>query len=207
MTTPIYNPNVPTAPGDTFAESQPDLLNNFMALANIFAVNHVPLDASFANGNHTYMEMFEQENDPQTGTSQIAAYAKQVNGQATQVFLRSLGNSVPYQLTAYQIYPTMLANTYFTLLPGNIMMYFGTIPAKLPSSFDLFPKICDKIISIVVNASGGLSPSNGYNPWVTITAPSEDNLIGQINLFQAAATSTLPTAFNYIVLGNIKVPT
>lgn len=201
MTTPIYDPNVPTNPSDSFAESQLPLLENFQALANSFLVNHVPLTDSVNQGNHTFVEMIEQTTDPQTGLNQATLYTKKVQGQTDQIFLRFQNNSTPIQLTAYQIYQVG-TTSYFTFLPGNILLYFGDLPSTATILY-LFPAVCSNIMSVSFFCKGALTNRDGYKPYVTLSVPGEDKIIRSVNIFQSN-TVTLALPLSYLVVGNIS---
>jgi len=124
MSNPInYDPNTPLIT-ESFDEWQENFIQNFMQLANAFAVDHVALDAVSENGNHTNVHLVEQENPQQTGISEISAYVKQVPGQTDQLFMRLPGNGTEFQYSNYQIYTVDNLN-FFTFIPGGLIVYFG----------------------------------------------------------------------------------
>src|ERR1700679_2519443 len=140
MNPPVYEPNIPQ-PKDTIAEGQIDFLNNFASLYTAFMTNHVPLDAVSNAGNHTFIQMMEQASDPQTAQGEISIYVKNVPGQTDQVFLRNQsGTSV--QLTNYQFFTIPATSTeirFFTMLPGKIIVFFGTFFPKLQIQQKILP--------------------------------------------------------------------
>lgn len=131
MSNPIhYDPNTPY-PKLSYADWQIQFIQNFTQLATAFAQNHVPLnDATTANrGNHTYIELTEQTQDPQTGSQEFCISVKDVENQTDQIYFTYPGNTPVVQFTNYQIYtvkPTSQQTTYFTFLPGKLLVYFGT---------------------------------------------------------------------------------
>ncbi len=131
MTNPInYNPNYPEIES-TWADWQVQFIQNFTQLGIAFSQNHVALDdPTTANrGNHTYIQMPEQNTDAQTGAQEFSVYSKLVEGQTDQIYFTFPGNTPVVQFTNYQIYsvlPTNQQTTFFTFLPGGLIVYFGT---------------------------------------------------------------------------------
>jgi hypothetical protein len=164
MTNPInYDPNTPTVKL-SFADWQVQFIQNFTQLANAFSQNHIPLnDPTTANrGNHTYIQMPEQTTDPQTGSVEFAIYSKDVENQTDQLFFQYPGNTPVVQFTNYQIYsviPTTASNTktgqttYFTFLPGGLLVYFGTMGpftggSSGKNTLFLYPPVAKNIIGM-----------------------------------------------------------
>ncbi len=153
MTTPKYNPLVPENPSNSLDITQPDFLNNFLSLFNAFKVNHSSLDSTTEIGNHTIIELLEQEDSQQTDVGEISIYSKDVEGQTDQIFIR-YQNGVEVQYTNYQIYSLKQRGkqtSYFTSLPGGILIYFGLRNPSTnsqPSLVELQPSICKNIISV-----------------------------------------------------------
>jgi hypothetical protein len=201
MQPPIYNPNVPENFSDTLADSQPEFLDNFLKLYNTFMVNHVALDGGATAGNHTIVQLLEQGQAIQTDLNEISVYTKDVAGQTDQIFLRYQGNGQEFQLTNYQIY-SINPTTFFTFLPGKILVYFGSFTSLPNNTLNLFPAIAKKIITMsfcaispLANFQSGKSkivlqqPSNGFFTALNVTSSF---------FFQQAA----PPSY-YIVLANI----
>jgi hypothetical protein len=205
---PIYNPNVPQNPDRNLAETQPEFLANFQSLFDQFAANHVPLNETNV-GNHTNVQMLPQPKDLQTGASELNIYTKQVEGQTTEVFLRYAGNGDPIQLTAYQIYrvPTVATQvSYFTFLPGNLLIYFGSFTTLPGNKLILTPPICTKVVSVSFcqKTSATLFPK----PFVEIIQPEEGFVEGMFvqsaQLFPGIPPERAATKPSYyIVVGNI----
>ena len=149
---PFYNTNTPT-PELSFADWQRDFLKNFQSLGATFSVDHVSLTESSNVGNHTVIHLLEQTNSPQTGLTEISVYSKDVEGQTDQTFIRYPGNGEEFQYTNYQIYsiePTDTQISYFTFLPGGILVYFGQLTAKgsIQRLLLLQPSICKNVVSV-----------------------------------------------------------
>jgi hypothetical protein len=203
MTPPVYQPNIPQ-PGHTIARGQQDFLNDFASLYTAFMTNHIPLDATSNAGNHTFLQMAEQMSAPQTQQGEISVYVKNIPGQTDQVFLK-YQSGTELQLTNYQLFaitPTTTEIRYFTMLPGKIIVFFGTFfPAiqtqqKITPGAYFAPFIAKNIITFnTVTAPGSLSPSPLFNmrmgrPGIVTNA----ELINQ-GLFRAG--------ISYIALANI----
>jgi hypothetical protein len=172
-----YNPNTPTAKLP-YADWQIQFQQNFTQLNNAFSKNHIALDdATVASrGNHTYVQMPEQKNIPQTGAAEFTIFTKDVESQTDQVHFVYPGNSPVVQFTNYQIYsvpPTLLQTTFFTFLPGKILVYFGTFGpfqrvGNTPNILVLNPPVAKNIISVQFSISGNTPlyvPSYGISPW------------------------------------------
>lgn len=179
MTNPVYDPNTPTKeqPWSTW---QTDFIENFTVLGNAFALNHVPLDAASANGNHEYIQLLEQTESQITEQGEITVYTKDVPGQTDQVFMRYQGNGQEFQFTNYQIYkipdfttpaiPGSLLTRYFTFLPGGLICYFGfstTFNRPRSGIHVLFkPPVAKNIISANFTPAQPLTTDQGAPSWV-----------------------------------------
>ncbi len=202
----IYNPDIPQRKDD-LAKSQIDFLNNFSTLYNAFTKNHIALDKTDA-GNHTFVQLLEQDknNQFQTNVDQISIYAKKVKGQTDQVFLRYQGNQKEFQFSTYQIYSIKASggNSYFfTFLPGNVLVYFGTVQVALstrPYPLALLPPIAKNIITVNLCALG---TTPGFIPYVTLPPPV-NNIIPFIELtLIPGSIFGGPSNLFYIVMANI----
>jgi hypothetical protein len=206
---PVYNPNIPENQSASIGKDQMNFLDNFAALYNAFSVNHVPLDATSGAGNHTIVQLIEQTAAFPANTGEISAYARAATGQSDQVFLRYQGDQNEFQYTAYQLYslPTTTSQTsFFTVLPGRIMIYFGQVtPGPSVASFPikLFPEVAINIIT--VNLCPLAVPGSAqWQPNVTLQAPGSNGIYNQINLLTSnRGILTLPTSMYYVVLANI----
>lgn len=211
MTQPtiVYNPDIPESPNASVGPDQENFLNNFMTLYKAFSVNHVPLDATSGAGNHTIIDLLEQSTDSQfqTDVGEISIYCKKTDDQTNQIYLRYQGNQQEFALTAYQIYALNqidYPNQYFTFLPGNIIVYFGTISVTYNTTFpkgvpmELFPAIAKNIITMNFTVAGITA---GYCPTVSIQQPADDGIISVINLYPARLETS--AKLNYIILANL----
>ncbi len=203
MTTPDFNPNVPGR-GDSIAKSQIDFLNNFMSIFEAFSRNHEPLN-SVLKGNHTIVELLEQDAGFQTNTGEITVYTKDTDS-TDQIFLRYQGNEPDFQFSTYQIYSQKPIDTgfggtqtrYFSFLPGRILLYFGEMSGGAPPNAQvlLSPPIATEIITLNMCGNTGLPP--------TVTIQKETNgKIFRINLFGAAGSFSLPLVRYYFVVAKI----
>ena len=208
---PIYNPNIPQRK-NTLADSQIDFLNNFSTLYTAFMANHIPLDAVSGAGNHTNVQMFEQQKNDQfqTNVDEISVYCKNVEGQTDQIFLRYQGNQDEFQFSTYQIYSlpvSTVATRFFTFLPGNVIIFFGTAQVKISTSgfpLKLVPSIAKNIITV------NLCPLGLPNipPFVTVPPVNKNKIITNINLFPNPGSIPgigigFPTDLFFFVMANI----
>lgn len=209
MTSPTdqYNPNIPLT-DDDLATSQGQFLTNFQQLYNAFSVNHIALDASSNAGNHFLIQLLSSTQPFQTDAGEISIYAKPIEEQTTQLFMRYQGNGTEVPITNYQLYSipeTPQRTQYFTFLPGKILVYYGTVLVSgYPFSLSLNPGIGKNIVT--ANFCTSLDPTlttNNLSPRFDIVV-SPDGIIRSINL----KTFFLPGVSNdqrisYIVAVNI----
>ena len=171
MTIPetYYNPNTPIST-ESFAQWQENFSENFTQLDTAFSANHVPLEAASNAGNHNVIQLLEQASTRQTNVSEISVYTLDAPGQTDQLYMNIQGQE--FQFTNYQIYPLTQPNTYFTFLPGRLIVYFGLFsPIGNGSSQNLYllPTIAKNIVSANftqavpnVNVNGG--GVQGFSP-------------------------------------------
>lgn len=202
-----YDPQVPQFPTDSLETSQPELLNNFKTLYDIFFKNHVALDAASDKGNHTIVQLIEQINPLQTDVSEISVYTKKIEGSTDQVFLRYQGNGQEFAYTCYQIYGlTPLPNQipYFTFLPGSILVYFGTFikTAITDQVLTLYPPIAKNIMALSFCPLPSASPLTNVKPRVTFQK-TDTGFITGINVTNSFPPATSPPSYYYIILANI----
>lgn len=71
-----FNPNIPQAT-DALAQSQQDILNNFISIGTTFDVNHVDFNAGADAGKHKYVTMPAQVSSPPIafGAGELAMYS------------------------------------------------------------------------------------------------------------------------------------
>ena len=201
-----YDPNVPTSPDQALSDTQPLFLNNFLQLYDIFKQNHVPLDAVSGAGNHTIIQLYEQENVFQTNVGEISVYTKDAPGQTDQIYLKYQGTAGPeLQFTNYQLYslqPTTTQTSYFTFLPGRILVYFGqcsTVATLLPpnATLNLLPPIAKNIITVCVTPLGSTA---AYKPSINV----QQNPQGYFNAITFPLSSnTQPANCFYLVMANV----
>ena len=158
---PVYTTNIPQ-PKNIIGNSQDQFLQNFQTLYNAFAANHIALDAVSGAGNHTVIQLTETPvtTNFQTNMNEVSLYAREVQGQTDQLFMRFEGNQPEFQFSNQQ--PTIthspfVNTTFITFLPGNLVVFFGTVGAVGSISFNPYP------LSNVVSATfcaEGTTPRN-----------------------------------------------
>ena len=202
MTTPKfeYDQNIPQV-NDDLATSQGDFLSNFQQLYNAFAQNHVPLDGATIGGNHTVIELLNSPVGFETSAGEISLYAKPVEKQTGQLFMRYQGNTQDVQYTNYQIYtpnsPQPGQIGFFTTLPGGLIVYFGSIvfSANKDNYLLLDPSITKELFTVNF-CTFGLTPSQAP----TFTVPTSIN--GIITKIQAQPLTFSPGfLYYYLIVG------
>lgn len=208
MTNPInYNPNYPEIES-TWADWQVQFIQNFEQLGLAFSQNHVPLnDPTIANrGNHTIIQMPELLNPPQTGSTEFSIHTKNVEGQTAQVYFTYPGNAPVVQFTNYQIYsvlPTAQQTTFFTFLPGGILIYFGGfgpfIPTNGNNTIFLNPPVTKSVRGVQFALSGS---TPDYTPAFVTKPPDSNGIIDEIYVIPTLPQK-VPQAVFYMVIANI----
>ncbi len=208
MTNPVqYNPNVPENFSDSLDITQPDFLNNFKKLYDVFAENHVALDAGATAGNHTFIELITRLKSPQTDLGELSLYSKFVEENTNQLYMRQEGNQEEFKYTPYQIYeveaPTN-KTAFFTFLPGGLIVYFGTSTnPPIFDYFDLVPFVTKNVISTLICPIGttpfnkptiGIFPADGLYP-------GPKGIITKVVAIRALNTGLMPS-YSYIIVGN-----
>jgi hypothetical protein len=204
----MYNPNIPESPSASIGKDQLNFLNNFSALYNSFGANHVVLDATSGAGNHSVIELIPQSSPIQTDGGEISIYSKAIEGQADQIMLRYEKNQDEFQLTAYQIYAlksSLTQTPYFTFLPGNVLMYFGTISGRFrggnPTILPLKPEVAKNIIGMNFCRIGA-ADSDNFQPMVSLPTP-QNGIYPFVNMYINRRGGADTFSFFYMVLANI----
>jgi hypothetical protein len=217
MTTPedvFYNANIPLV-DTTFDQWQKLFLSNFDQMERSFKINHVPLDDPSLTGNHTIVQLVEQASDlkMQTNIGDFAAFTRDVSDQTDQVFMQYQGNGKEFQYTNYQIYSVpdikngnlIVQKTYFTTLPGKIIVCFGSLlssislrPAKV--TVKLFPPVIKNIISINTTIIRS-SPVNSVFQASPIQNTSKKFYTSVDMIYSSNANNFFP--FYYLIIGNL----
>ncbi len=204
--TPDYSPNEPQ-PGDALGESQPNFLNNFQSLYDAFLKNHMSLDDVSLGGKHKVVQLLEQPKAFETGPGELSIYAKNLNRQTNQIFMRYQGNGPEFQYTNYQLYslpPDPFTARFFTFLPGKLLVYFGSIlnikfgTPDSPFSYQLFPAIAKNIITMNFCIANSVD-----HPPIVELEPAENNVFSKILI--TPSTAFIPTGLDllYVIVANI----
>jgi len=163
--TPEFTPNTPQAK-DIIGSSQDQFLQNFQTLYNAFAKNHVALDAVSGAGNHKVIDLSQQNKNIQTSNNELSMYSRDVTGQTNQLFMRFENNQPEFQFSNQQ--PTFthspgVNTTFITFLPGNLVVFFGTVGPTGSLSLEPYPlsNICSATFCAV-----GTTPRN--TPFTTV---------------------------------------
>lgn len=202
-----YNANFPKS-NSSIGNSQPQFLTNFGELYDAFVANHVALDAASNAGNHTVVELVEQENFPQTDVGEISIFTFDDETQTDQLFINYQGNAQQVQFTNYQIYfikPTATQTTYFTFLPGRVLVCFGTLsPTAITQVLNLVPPVALNIMSanFCPLSTASLNLTSGSSiPNFKIVQNTTD-FITQLNVTASFIGQKFVSYF-YMVLANI----
>lgn len=201
----FFNKNVPQV-STTFDQWQKLFVRNFAQLATAYRINHVSLTNSAGLGNHTIVQLVEQEDDLkiQTNLGEFAIFTRNVADQTDQVFMQFQGNGQEFQYTAYQLYNISVRSqqtAFFTILPGNLVVYFGTLNGKNSggTSIDLRPPVAKNIISVA------FTPINITQPFVTYSETKNNEFITGLEIFVAPVKNGIKVIneMYYMVVANL----
>lgn len=213
MTTAPYNPRTPLV-DESIADSQPEFLQNFGQLFNAFNLNHVSLSDPTNPGNHNVIQLTELNQGRETFLNEVSIYSKKVSDQTDQIFMRYPNNGKEFQLTQYQIYsiplitsgesPNIitLQESYFSFLPGGIIVYFGRVnPNSNPFNIVLNPAICTNITGVNVCPIGTSTNTNRlFQPNVNVTG--NDKFFTDV-ILSGSFSFINPSNQYYVIFGNI----
>lgn len=210
MTQPtIYNPNVPLKSW-SYSQWQPSFLTNFQQLYNAFKANHEPLDALSNAGNHTNVQLYDQPSSPTVSYAELGLFAQLVPNQVDQIFIKYQDNKTQFQWTNFQLYPVSpIGNnqtTYFTMLPGGIICYFGTYtisefgsPILKPVLYLNNPNIAKNLLS--VNITQINIPGTASNGPPSVSPVIVDGIINSLQLTTTGTPAGL-NSYYYMILAN-----
>ena len=165
-----YSPITPQSQPSP-AATQLQIQTNFAQYALKFLVNHSALNTS-TQGDHEKVILENQSGDPGVFNDQVSLYSKNAtskSGIQPQLFAQILkflptpGNArdapnIGMQLTQ-SIVNTTGPNQFQSFLPGNYMLYFGTVTAN--GTVTLVPAPTTILVAIAIpnNVSGGGTPT------------------------------------------------
>lgn len=120
----IYNDQTPRR-NEKISITQNPILNNFQAISDLFAINHVPFTSDDA-GKHNMTSLKFQNSDPSTSLTEMALYAKATPSGPNlgEVYYRYPDNGAIFQLTG-NIGSGTFTNGYAYLAP-TVLMKWGT---------------------------------------------------------------------------------
>lgn len=193
---PPYNTQIPVS-STTIAEAQKLFQNNFERLFEAFNTDHVSLNDPTNPGNHSVIRLVELTQEESTLPLEISIYSKKVDGQTDQLFMRYQSNGKEFQITEYQIYtivPTNKQESYFSFLPGKIIVYFGKVIGG------------QNQVEIYINPPA--SSISGVNLGGIATVSQQPNVVpvanieGKISILKLNSIDPIPDQF-YLFFGNL----
>lgn len=207
---PPYNPQIPLA-DDTIADGQAAFLTNFSTIFSAFGINHVDLDDVTNPGNHNVVQLIEQPKGRATQSQEIVVYSKKVPNQTDQIFMRYPLDGKEFQLTQYQIYSletTATQVSYFTTLPGGIIVYFGRVnPTYDGFPINLNPAICRNIMGINLCVIGPQPPPSLISDKLyqsNVKLVAINGVFTQVVLDNSVFFEIPPNQY-YLIFGNIGI--
>ena len=161
-----YNQNIPVST-DYMVISRPQIKGNFQAINQVFAKNHVNLNATYPGqlqGMHRVLIFRANTNsalDPPTTADQVALYTKIIANNAV-LFYRPSNNQTPIQLTYPSIStglqsqnPDVWLDRQYSFLAGPFVFYFGILHVTDGTVITLTPSTTLLYVSLVMLESLG----------------------------------------------------
>ncbi len=221
MSTSIYNPNIPVD-GESIADLQIDMLNNFQRLYFGFNQDHVAISnpsTDITTGLHTNCKFIPYlvTTPPSTQFDEMSIHSHPIPNQTDQFFLRYASNGPDIQFSQYTIVnlaPIMrgavtLQIPYYTFLPGGIVVYFGTVFGNSAGNNQIIlnPQICNNILSVSATPIKNIT----VNPPLVLRQPSfipqnsgEGTTYQSITMFPSTGVAADPLGDQYyLIFGNI----
>lgn len=162
-----YSPITPQSQPSP-AATQVQIQTNFSTFASIFALNHTALNTK-NQGDHEDVILEALPSDPSVIDDLVSLYSKNAvakSGNQPQLFTQILkflptandpnnpGNP-GMQLTQSTI-NTVGPNQFQSFLPGNFMLYFGTVTANGTVTLNPAPTTIHSVVAFSNNVVGGL---------------------------------------------------
>lgn len=157
-----YSTNVPLA-SQKISTSQQPIDDNFDAISELFAVNHVGLYDSTNFGKHTYTSFPIQVSDPTTTSTELAVYAKaSTDSNGAELFMRYPSSGTISQLTSTGLTGVALTNG-SSYLTDTLLMKWGNATLNTTGSTTIVFPITDSIPAFTTACySVTFSPSANY---------------------------------------------
>lgn len=211
MSTPnLYDPDVPELKSNSLAVTQPQIQNNFLTFYNAFLKNHVTLSNTSTGGNHTIIELLQQSNDLQTDLNELNIYSKAITDNTNQMFVRYEQNGTVFNYTCYQLYAINDYN-YFTCLPGNIIIYFGTFNTVaantlINNKLKLLPPVVKTFLSVSTTPVFISTPAN--KPVFSFVIPPPNTPYSEVIFNSSSQTpsgapNNAPPPCHYIIIASV----
>ena len=170
-----YSPITPQSQPSP-AATQAQIQTNFAQYALKFLLNHSALKTS-SQGDHERVVLENQNGDPGVFNDQVSLYSKNAiskSGTEPQLFAQILkflptpndANNAPnvgMQLTQ-SVVNTVGPNQFQSFLPGNYMIYFGTVTTN-PATVTLVPAPTKILVAIAIPntlVSPGSFPNSAF---------------------------------------------
>ncbi len=197
-----YNQNIPVAT-DYMVISRPQIKANFQVINQVFAKNHVALNATNPGnlqGMHSVLTFRANANpalDPATTANQIALYTKIISNNAV-LFFRPSNSQTPIQLTYPSIStglqsrnPDVWFDRQYSFLPGPFVFYLGILAVPDGTVITLTPSTTLIYVGLVL--VGGLGSDK--------PSAAATNIAGNQFTVRFSAGSANPFFVYYIAIG------
>lgn len=183
-----YNQTIPVST-DYMVISRPQIKANFQAINQVFAQNHVPLNADtpgYSQGMHPVITFRGSSNlalDPATSVDQVALYTKIISS-VPNLFYRPSNNQTAIQLTYPSLStglqssnPDVYLPQQYSFMAGPFVFYFGgvasvdgTIVTLLPATTLLYVGLINSVVFPTSSDDGAAATLIAGNQFTIRTA-------------------------------------
>lgn len=177
MAAPLYSysANVPQGP-QTISSTQTPILNNFQAINELLAVNHVSFLDPVNYGKHTYVSLPLQGSAPTTTSSEMAIFAAASTGQyGVDIFYRYPSDGTIVQLTGTGGLSANAAVNGWSYLTDTLLMKWGQTTGLISGANTVsfptaggIPPFTTQVYSVQFSRLG--SSTTNLNPYPYISA-------------------------------------
>jgi hypothetical protein len=204
-----YTEDTPQA-SNPMNNTAPVIRENFQAINELVAVNHVGFNSSDA-GKHNYVSLEFQTDEPAVQSSQLTLYCQATGSpNAAEIFYTYPANSSEDQLTDQDVVVTGTGTSYGTAsqgyctFPSGIFMRWGQAALKGTSNTTITFTLGTPIYSTQILASAATPTTTGCNSPIGVQINGYINTTNMlpVNYGVNPASSSTTCTINYFLMGS-----
>lgn len=206
----VYYSTVPQG-ATQFNLTQPQILSNFQAIYELFAINHVNFNIPDNYGKHNFVTMEFQTDDPDGQEEEIIMYTKStVSPNLAEIYIRYPNNTTNdiYQLSVPATPATATGSSGGTAsqgwcsFPSGILFRWGTYSIVGSKSYNLSSYTSGPSYKQFWNPSSLSPTSSGCKISMGVTMGAYTNVTtGFTSTFYSYTSTSVTTNINYLNIG------